>query len=134
MRLTKEMQQYLIAKGNQIFDGTLKLNKVEATKSTGILKFCFAGGVIVTMPFVTVNRLFGMKDVLGTELRQSPPRHENIKTICYGQETRWESRDQAKEYYLALISASEGAERDRYTNVYVKLTRGMKVCTDDDLC
>ena len=56
-------------------------------------------------------------------------KHEVI-TVCYGQEQRWGSREEAQEFFLEAMLNSDGAERDRYTNVYCKLLNGQDHCTD----
>jgi hypothetical protein len=58
---------------------------------------------------------------------------EKIKTVCYGREDTWESREEAETFFLQAMAGSEGSERDRYTNIYLKLQMGMTCCTDDDL-
>ena len=58
---------------------------------------------------------------------------DTVKTISLGQERKWESRDQAKMYYLQLAAFSEGDERQRYRNILTRLARGMKVCSDKEL-
>ncbi len=54
-----------------------------------------------------------------------------ITTICYGKEESWESRKTAEQFFLRAMVGSDGSERERYTNIYIKLQMGMTVCTDD---
>lgn len=56
---------------------------------------------------------------------------ETIKTICYGREVIWDSREKAIMFFLECMASSEGAERERYLNILVKLKSGEKVCVDD---
>lgn len=56
---------------------------------------------------------------------------ETVKTICYGREEIWDSREDAIMFFLECMASSEGAERERYLNILVKLKSGEKVCTDD---
>ena len=55
---------------------------------------------------------------------------ETVKTICYGREEIWDSREDAIMFFLECMASSEGAERERYLNILVKLKSGEKVCTD----
>ena len=55
-----------------------------------------------------------------------------VKVICYGQEQIWESRDEAILFYLDGVRCCEGAERERYMNIYLNLIDGQDICTDDE--
>ena len=57
---------------------------------------------------------------------------DSVKVVCYGQEKVWDSRDEASQFYLEAMAATEGSERDRYTNIYLQLQAGNSVCTDID--
>ena len=46
------------------------------------------------------------------------------------QEQVWDSRKEAADFFLEGISAAEGSECERYTNIYVKLISGYDYCTD----
>lgn len=54
-----------------------------------------------------------------------------ITTVCYNQEEKWESREEAMEYFLEGMRNSEGSERERYTNIYFDLMDGKDYCTDE---
>lgn len=54
-----------------------------------------------------------------------------VDIICYGT-TKQMTRGEAKERYLGFMANCEGAERDRYTNVYLKLMAGERVCSDQE--
>ena len=56
---------------------------------------------------------------------------ETVKTICYGREVIWDSREKAIMFFLECMASFEGAERERYLNILVKLKSGEKVCVDD---
>ena len=55
---------------------------------------------------------------------------KEITIVCYGKEEKWKSREEAKAFYLDCMRHSEGAERDRYTNIYLQLVDGMTYCKD----
>ena len=54
-----------------------------------------------------------------------------VKTICYKKERIWDSRDDAVIFFMECMAGSEGAERERYLNIFVKLKSGTKVCSDE---
>ena len=54
----------------------------------------------------------------------------SVKVICYGKEEVWESREEALNFYLKAIAGSEGSEKERYSNIFLELCAGLKVCTD----
>ena len=56
---------------------------------------------------------------------------DSVTTVCYGQERLWDSRTEAKDYFLEGIFASEGSERERYAFIYAKLILGYDYCTDE---
>ena len=53
-----------------------------------------------------------------------------VTIICYGSTEVWDSRADAMKFYLEGMTACEGAERDRYTNIYLQLLEGRTVCED----
>ena len=55
-----------------------------------------------------------------------------ITTVCYGKKDEWNSRKEAEAFFLEDMMGSDGSERDRYTNIYIKLQMGMDFCTDDE--
>lgn len=57
---------------------------------------------------------------------------DKIVTVCYGKEDSWESRIAAEHFFLQAIIASDGSERERYVNIYIKLKMGMTYCTDEE--
>lgn len=57
---------------------------------------------------------------------------ERITTICYGKKDTWESREEAKAFFLQAMAGSEGSEQQRYTNIYIQLCMGMNECSDEE--
>ena len=57
---------------------------------------------------------------------------EEIVTVCYGQEEKWEKREDALAFYLECMAGSEGSEQSRYTHIYMQLMMGSNYCTDED--
>ena len=55
-----------------------------------------------------------------------------VITICYGKQDVWDSRSEAREFFLKAIMGSEGSECDRYTKIYAELVIGKAVCTDEE--
>ena len=53
-----------------------------------------------------------------------------VTITCYGSTEVWDSRADAMKFYLEGMTACEGAERDRYTNIYLQLLEGCTVCED----
>lgn len=66
------------------------------------------------------------------ELPLVSPKHK-ITTVCYGKKDLWESREEAMNYFFEGMTCTEGSERDRYTNIYIKLQNGLDFCTDEDM-
>lgn len=56
-----------------------------------------------------------------------------VVTECYGEETTWESREEAERFFLEGMVACEGSEQERYSNIYCKLLMGLDYCTDDSI-
>ena len=55
-----------------------------------------------------------------------------VKTICYGREEVWDSREEALEFYMKAMAGSEGSEQERYAKVVAELAMGKAVCTDGE--
>ena len=60
-----------------------------------------------------------------------PKRHHTVKTICYGKEREWDSREEAMNFFLEGMCSSEGSEFERYAKIYTELTLGLEVCSDE---
>ena len=56
---------------------------------------------------------------------------DGVTTVCYGEEKVWDSRKEAKDYFLEGLKATEGGERERYATIYTKLILGKNYCTDE---
>lgn len=55
-----------------------------------------------------------------------------VKVTCYGQTQIWEREDAIK-FFLDGMRCCEGAERERYTDIYLQLIDGEKEASDE-LC
>ena len=55
---------------------------------------------------------------------------DGVKTVCYGKVQEWDDRSEARNFFLNAMMNSEGAERERYANIYFGLVRGQDYCTD----
>ena len=53
-----------------------------------------------------------------------------VTITCYGTTEGWDNRAEAMKFYLEGMTACEGAERNRYTNIYLQLLEGRTVCED----
>ena len=58
---------------------------------------------------------------------------ETVRTVCYDTEDIWKSREEAKQFFLQAMAGCEGSERERYTNIYMKLLMGMNDCDDSEV-
>lgn len=57
---------------------------------------------------------------------------DGVTTVCYGKVQEWEGRSKARKFFLEAMMNTEGAERERYTNVYFGIIKGLDFCTDSD--
>lgn len=57
-------------------------------------------------------------------------RKDLVTVTCYGKSEIMD-REYAIAFYLDCMRNSEGAERDRYTNIYLQLLDGAKEATDE---
>lgn len=55
---------------------------------------------------------------------------DRVTTICYGQKQEWEDRWEAVDFFKEGVMACDGAEKERYTNILLKLLAGETVCSD----
>ena len=58
---------------------------------------------------------------------------ETVRTVCYGAEDIWRNREQARQFFLKAMASAGGSEKERYTNIYVKLMIGMTDCDDSEV-
>ena len=56
-----------------------------------------------------------------------------VTVTCYGREETL-SRSAAIKKYKEGMMCCEGAERERYTNIYLQLIDGHKTCSDHVYC
>ncbi len=54
-----------------------------------------------------------------------------VKTICYGKEKVWNTREEAEEHFLSAMAGSEGSESERYAKILMELLNGKDVCSDE---
>lgn len=47
-----------------------------------------------------------------------------VDVICYGQREHFETRKEARDKYAEAMAACEGAEQERYANIYIALAHG----------
>lgn len=57
---------------------------------------------------------------------------KKVKTICYGKEDVWNSREEAMQFFLKAMASSEGSEQNRYGSIVAKLQMGLDICSDED--
>ena len=55
---------------------------------------------------------------------------DGVTTVCYGKVQEWDDRIEARNFFLNAMMNSEGAERERYANIYFGIVRGQDYCTD----
>lgn len=53
-----------------------------------------------------------------------------VKTICYGKEECFETREEALQFFCKCAAWSDGAEKERYMNIVLDLLAGKTVATD----
>lgn len=56
---------------------------------------------------------------------------KTVTVICYGKKQVWDSREEARAFYLDAIANSDGSEKERYTNIFLDLESKMEVCCDE---
>ena len=57
---------------------------------------------------------------------------DGVTTVCYGKVQEWDDRSEARNFFLNAMMNSEGAERERYANIYFGIVRGQDYCTDSE--
>ena len=55
-----------------------------------------------------------------------------VTTVCYGKVQERDDRSEARKFFLEAMMNTEGAERERYANVYFVIIGGLDFCTDSD--
>ncbi len=59
-------------------------------------------------------------------------RKRKVTTVCNGQKRVWDSREDARSYFLEAMMNSDGSEHDRYSGIYIQLQNGLSYCTDGE--
>ncbi len=59
-------------------------------------------------------------------------RKRKVTTVCNGQKRVWDSREDARSYFLEAMMNSDGDEHDRYSGIYIQLQNGLSYCTDGE--
>ena len=57
---------------------------------------------------------------------------DEVTVICCGETKVWNSRTEARQFFLEGMTACEGSERERYAKVLLDLESGKTVCRDTD--
>lgn len=57
---------------------------------------------------------------------------DSVTVICYGETKVWDSRKEAEQFFLEGMAACDGAEKERYTNIFLDLVSGKAVCRDTE--
>ena len=52
---------------------------------------------------------------------------DGVTTVCYGKVQEWDDRSEARNFFLNAMMNSEGAERERYANIYFGIVRGQTI-------
>ena len=60
------------------------------------------------------------------------PRSRTVTTVWNGKRKVWTDYEQAKAYFLEIMMAAEGEERERAECVYIQLLHGLDECSDED--
>ena len=58
--------------------------------------------------------------------------NRKVTTKCYGEVKEWNDREEAQAYFLEAMMSSNGAERDRYTGIFIQIQNWLDYCTDED--
>lgn len=69
------------------------------------------------------------RDISTKELNDLAKQGECV-VVCYNHCEVWQSRAMASEFYLEGMYACDGAERERYTNVFLDLMSGSAIAHD----
>ena len=71
----------------------------------------------------------GLNVVYGEDVAK---RLDSVMVTCYGESELWDTRKEAADFYMQAIMACEGAERERYLNIYAGLYQGLTEVTDGE--
>ena len=109
--------------------------RVELTKMNDPYRIDLVPGCKGTVQFVDDAGSIHVRWDIGSSLavvfgEDSCKKLDSVTITCYGSTEVWDSRAEAMKFYLEGMTACEGAERDRYTNIYLQLLEGRTVCED----
>ena len=54
-----------------------------------------------------------------------------ITVKCYGELKNYNTKEEAMKFFLECMAWSEGSERDRYSQIFTQLARGLEYCSDE---
>lgn len=111
------------------YGGTCKCNKVCVNTQRYFVEFDCEnkyGAFQIRLSFIELRKYY-MYNIEPDLLCEKPLA---IKITCYGKTDTWESRSEAMKFYMDCMCHSEGAERDRYTKIYIQLEQGSYDCKD----
>ena len=60
---------------------------------------------------------------------QWPSINDEVVIVCYGKTEKMSRRDAMIKYHEGMVCC-DGSERERYTNIFLELLEGRKVCSD----
>ena len=55
---------------------------------------------------------------------------DKVTVICYGQSKEWD-RWEAIDFFTEGAASCDGSEKERYTNILLKLLAGETTCSDE---
>lgn len=67
-------------------------------------------------------------------MKQFKPRNKSWVVVwCYRRPEIWKKSSAAKDFYLEGMSACEGSEQERYSNIFIDLNNGYRICSDEEV-
>ena len=64
------------------------------------------------------------------EMTMNP--RKKLITKCMGEKKIWDSREEAKDFFLEAMMNSEGMEHERYSAVFLQIQNGLSYCRDTE--
>ena len=108
----------------------VELTKMSDPYNTKLFPGC-RGTVVAVDDIGTIHVRWDCGSSLGVIYGEDAcKRLDSVKITCYGETKVWDSRAEAIAFYLEGMTMCEGAERDRYTNIYLQLLEGCTECKD----
>lgn len=65
-----------------------------------------------------------------TVSEMSMNKKKKVITKCNGEKTVWNSREEAKDFFLEAMMTAENEDRDRAECVYIQIMHGLDYCSD----